>query len=172
MRRRSSPTRAWSSRRGDRASRRCSSWSGCARATGPAPDDNSVRWVTRSVTAPAASLVHHLLAQVAIVDHLDEAEALWRRNGVVATYVTPEGEVLGPTGRLHGGGDQAAGAAEQSLLARKRQLRELEAEVGRLAAVVDADQAGVTTQTAEVAGLRERIAGLGQSVQARLADRL
>ena len=138
----------------------------------PAPDDNGVRWVTRSVTAPAASLVHHLLAQVAVVDHLDEAEALWRRNGVVATYVTPDGEVLGPTGRLHGGGDQATSAAEQSLLARKRQRRDLEAEVGRLAAVVDAGQTGVATLSGALASLRERLAVLGLSVQARLADRL
>src|SRR5436309_5063568 len=138
----------------------------------PVPDDNGARWVTRSVTASAAGLVHHLLAQVAVVAHLDEAEALWRRNGVVATYVTPEGEVLGPTGRLHGGGAQAASAAEQSLLARKRQLRELEAEVGRLAAAVEAGQIGVTTLSSGLASLRERITGLRQSVQARLADRL
>ena len=109
---------------------------------------------------------------MAVVAHLDEAEALWRRNGVVATYVTPEGEVLGPTGRLHGGGAQAASAAEQSLLARKRQLRELEAEVGRLAAAVEAGQIGVTTLSSGLASLRERITGLRQSVQARLADRL
>src|SRR5437867_2089697 len=138
----------------------------------PVPDDNGARWVTRSVTASAAGLVHHLLAQVAVVAHLDEAEALWRRNGVVATYVTPEGEVLGPTGRLHGGGAQPASAAEQSLLARKRQLRELEAEVGRLAAAVEAGQIGVTTLSSGLASLRERITGLRQSVQARLADRL
>src|SRR5207245_5726070 len=49
-------------------------------ASAPMPDDNGVRWVTRSVTASAAGLVHHLLAQVAVVAHLDEAEALWRRN--------------------------------------------------------------------------------------------
>src|SRR5439155_1029166 len=75
---------------------------------GPQPDANGVRWVARSVAASSLSLVHHLLGQVAIVEHLDQAEALWRRNGVVATYVTPAGEVLGPTGRLHGGGQAPA----------------------------------------------------------------
>ena len=77
-------------------------------AGGAGADDNGVRWVSRSVGASAPSLVHHLLGQVAVVEHLDEAEALWRRNGVVATYVTPDGEVLGPTGRLHGGGKGTA----------------------------------------------------------------
>src|SRR5206468_1548149 len=71
--------------------------------TGPQPDANDARWVACNVGAPSLSLVHHLLGQVAIVEHLDQAEALWRRNGVVATYVTPAGEVLGATGRLHGG---------------------------------------------------------------------
>ncbi|HXL46220.1 MAG TPA: chromosome segregation protein SMC [Candidatus Binatia bacterium] len=138
----------------------------------PGPDDNGVRWVTRSVSANAPHLVHHLLAQVAIVDHLDEAEALWRRNGVVATYVTPGGEVLGPTGRLHGGENRASAATEHSLLARKRQLRDLEGEVQRLSAVVDAGQTEVTTLSASVVALREQSAGLGRSVQARLAERL
>jgi len=141
-------------------------------ADGPGPDDSGVRWVTRSVGANAPHLVHHLLAQVAIVDHLDEAEALWRRNGVVATYVTRGGEVLGPTGRLHGGENRASAATEHSLLARKRQLRDLEREVQRLSAVVDAGQTEVTTLGASVVALREQSAGLGQSVQARLAERL
>src|SRR5438093_1524535 len=106
----------------------------------PGPAEDGVRWVARHVGAAGPSLVHHLLGQVAVVEHLDEAERLWRRNGVVATYVTPGGEVLGPTGRLHGGGSRAASETEHSLLARKRQLRELEAEVERLAAVVETGQ--------------------------------
>src|SRR5215510_13044888 len=139
----------------------------------PGPDDNNgVRWVARHVSATVPSLVHHLLGQVAFVEHLDEAEQLWRRNGVVATYVTPSGEVLGPTGRLHGGGAGTATESEHSLLARKRQLRELEAEVERLAAVVETGQNEITTLGAEFATLREQIGELARAVQARLADRL
>jgi chromosome segregation protein len=136
------------------------------------PSDNGVRWVARSVSASAPSLVHHLLGQVAVVEHLDEAERLWRRNGVVATYVTPSGEVLGPTGRLHGGGEQAASATEHSLLARKRQLRELESEVQRLSSVVETGQAEITTLGAAFAALREQIGELARAVQGRLAERL
>ena len=136
------------------------------------PSDNGVRWVARSVSASAPSLVHHLLGQVAVVEHLDEAERLWRRNGVVATYVTRSGEVLGPTGRLHGGGEQAASATEHSLLARKRQLRELESEVQRLSSVVETGQAEITTLGAEFALLRGQIGELARAVQGRLAERL
>src|SRR5206468_12414293 len=81
--------------------------------TGPQPDANDVRWVARNVGAPSLSLVHHLIGQVAIVEHLDQAEALWRRHGVGATYVTPAGEVLGATGRLHGGGQARAARSEE-----------------------------------------------------------
>src|SRR5213080_3295354 len=93
--------------------------------TGPLPDQNGVSWVALSVGAPSLSLVHYLLGQVVIVVQLDQAEALWRLKGVVATYVTPAGEVLGPTGRLHGGGPAPAADVEHSLLARKRQVREI-----------------------------------------------
>src|SRR5262249_59444065 len=99
------------------------------RPSARAPADNGARWVARHVSATVPSLVHHLLGQVAVVEHLDEAEQLWRRNGVVATYVTPGGEVLGPTGRLHGGGARAASETEHSLPARKRHLPAPQAHV-------------------------------------------
>jgi chromosome segregation protein len=115
-------------------------------------------------------LTQYLLGQVAVVEHLDQAETLWRRNGVVATYVTPAGEVLSPTGRLRGGSDTTA--LPQALLTRKRQLRDLEAEVQRLTGTVETEQATVAALGAEVATLRARLGGLEQSVQARQADRL
>jgi len=129
-----------------------------------------LRWVVNHVTARAPRLVHDLLGEVAVVEHLDQAEALWRRNGVVATYVTPAGEVLSPTGRLRGGSDGTT--LPQSLLTRKRQLRELEDEVKRLADTVDGEQGTVAALAAELSTLRARLGGLEQSVQARQADRL
>jgi len=139
---------------------------------GTPPDESGVRWIARSVAAPNSRLVHHLLAQVAIVDHLDQAEALWRRNGVVATYVTPAGEVLGPTGRLHGGGEAPVSDMQHSLLARKRQLRQLEEEVRRLTTAVEQAQATVAALGAEVTVAREGIARLDQTVSTRQAERL
>src|SRR5918996_1382191 len=106
--------------------------------------------------------------QWVVVERLDEAETLWRRNGVGATYVTPAGEVLSPTGRLHGGSETSA--LPQSLLTRKRQLRELEVDVQRLAALVDAEQEAVASLGAEVATLRARQGGLAQSMLARQTE--
>jgi chromosome segregation protein len=133
-----------------------------------ASDD--LRWVVDHVTARVPGLVHDLLGQVAVVEDLDQAEARWRRNGVVATYVTPSGEVLSPTGRLRGGSEGTT--LPQSLLTRKRQLRELEDEVRRLTDAVDREQGTVAALAAEVATLRARLGGLEQSVQARQAERL
>src|SRR5438094_2097189 len=138
----------------------------------PQPDANGVRWVARTVAASSLSLVHHLLGQVAIVEHLDQAEALWRRNGVVATYVTPAGEVLGPTGRLHGGGQAPAAEGEHSLLARKRRVRELDDEVGRVSTGADATQGQVARLGTEVSAVREQVAGIERTLHAREAERL
>ena len=90
----------------------------------------------------------------------------------MATYVTSDGEVLGPTGRLHGGGKGTASGTEHSLLARKRQLRDLDLEVQRLSADVDAGQAEVAALAASVALATRADRGARKSVQARLADRL
>jgi len=136
-------------------------------ASAPSGD---LRWVVDHVTARTPSVLHYLLGQVAVVEHLDQAEALWRRNGVVATYVTPTGEVLSPTGRLRGGSEGTG--LPQSLLTRKRQLRELEDEVRRLTETVDGEQVTVAALAAAVATLRARSSGLDQSVHARQAERV
>src|SRR3989449_652090 len=140
--------------------------------TGPQPDANDVRWVARNVGAPSLSLVHHLLGQVAIVEHLDQAEALWRRNGVVATYVTPAGEVLGPTGRLHGGGQARAADVEHSLLARKRRLREVDDEVRRVSTNLDETQERVARFETEVSAIRGQVAEIERTLHARETERL
>jgi chromosome segregation protein len=139
---------------------------------GELPSENGLRWAARAVHAPSLSLLHHLLGGVAIVDHFDHAEALWRQNGVVATYVTPAGDVLSPTGRISGGAEGPAGNEGHSLLGRKRQLRELADAVAHLEGEVAAEQSAVTELVAEVATVRARLAGLAESTQARLAERL
>ncbi len=132
--------------------------------------EGQLQWIVGRVGARRPSLVEHLLRGVAIVAHLDQAEALWRRNGVVATYVTPAGEVLGPTGRLRGGAGD--GAFEPSLLARKRQLRELADEVTGLENTVGSAQAEAVRVGAEVTALRESLGHCDQQVGLRQTERL
>jgi chromosome segregation protein len=133
----------------------------------PAPWDNGVRWVAGRVGARCPALVPYLLDHVALVSHLDEAEALWHRNGVVATYVTPAGEVLGAAGRLRGGtADETSTDGAHSLLARKRQVRELEEEVARLDGTVETMHRTVTGLAEDIAALRARVPGLERAIQA------
>ena len=142
-------------------------------AAPPTPSDNGVRWISARVTARSPGLVPYLLDHVAVVEHLDEAESLWRRNGVVATYVTPAGEVLAPSGRLRGGTiDAVTPAGAHSLLARKRQIRELEDEVDALESSVRTLGDTATALTAEVGALRARLVALDQSIQTQETARM
>ncbi|MBI2206571.1 MAG: chromosome segregation protein SMC, partial [Candidatus Rokubacteria bacterium] len=136
----------------------------------PPQHAEGVRWVASEVRAGSDGLIRHLLGGVAIVDDLDRAEALWRRNGVVATYVTPAGEVLTPTGGLRGGGEAAA--HEHALLARKRELRELEDEVAALELALGDAQQRVGALETETSALRARLPGVHQAIATNEAARV
>jgi chromosome segregation protein len=134
--------------------------------------NRGLTWLAKAIGGSEPALVQHLLGQVAVVDDLDTAEAAWRRNGVVATYVTPAGEVLSPAGRLRGGAATDEAAAEQSLLIRKRQLREADEEVARLLADVETRQEAAAALAADLGALRTRLGSLNHDVQTRQAERL
>jgi chromosome segregation protein len=137
------------------------------------PPDNGVRWLARHVGASTPSLLAYLLGPVALVENLDNAEALWRRNGIFAIYVTPAGEVLGPTGRLSARGDGPERASvESSLLARKRRIRELEDEVRDLVERVATGHEAVARLGAEVAGLRADVPRLDARIKAGESEQL
>jgi chromosome segregation protein len=137
-------------------------------AGGPESLDNGARWIVPRVSARWAGLVPYLLDHVAVVEHLDEAEARWRKNGVVATYVTPAGEVLAPSGRLRGGGaDDAETTGAHSLLARKRQIRELDDEVALLDSAVVGLQTSAAGIGSELGALRARLVAVEGTIQAR-----
>jgi chromosome segregation protein len=136
-------------------------------------DSGEVSWAARLVGGPRPALLHYLLGRVGIVSHLDQAERLWRRNGVVATYVTPSGEVLSPTGRLTGGHrDSERQGNDHSLLGRKRAIRQLSEEITGLEQDVRTATAGLETVEAEVHSLRARLEGLQSNYQAQEAARL
>ncbi len=134
-------------------------------------DEGDVKWAARLVGSRHPALLHYLLGPVALVQHLEQAEALWRRNGTTATYVTRSGEVLWPTGRLSGG-RRRADRTEHSLLGRKRALKELADDAARLAWEVAAAQSRLETVEAEIAVLRAEQSRLDQSVQTQAGRRL
>jgi len=143
-------------------------------STAALPDDSGeVSWAVRLVGGPRPALLHYLLGRVGIVSHLDQAETLWRRNGVVATYVTRSGEVLSPSGRLTGGHrDSERQGNDHSLLGRKRAIRQLGEEIAGLEREVAAAAARAEAIEAEVTGLRARIEGLQSNYQAQETARV
>ncbi|MEX2220915.1 MAG: chromosome segregation protein SMC [Candidatus Rokuibacteriota bacterium] len=136
-------------------------------------DSGEVSWAARLVGGPRPALLHYLLGRVGIVSHLDQAETLWRRNGVVATYVTRSGEVLSPSGRLTGGHrDSERQGNDHSLLGRKRAIRQLGEEIAGLERDGAAAATRVEAIDGEVAGLRARLEGLQSNYQAQETARL
>jgi chromosome segregation protein len=142
-------------------------------ATPPLDDDPEIVWADRLIGGPRPELVRHLLGRVGVVRHLDAAEALWRRNGVVATYVTRAGEVLSPAGALTGGRrDGERHVNEQSLLGRKRAIRQLADEVGALGRDGEESQRRLHALEVAVDSLRARQGMLQVSVHAQETARL
>jgi chromosome segregation protein len=136
-------------------------------------DDKDITWADHLVGGSRPELVRHLLAGVGVVGHLDVAEALWRRNGMVATYVTRAGEVLTPTGALTGGRrHNERQANDHSLLGRKRALRQLSEELGELALEAEEGERRLHALDREVESLRGRQEVLQVSVHAQETARL
>ncbi len=140
----------------------------------PVPDDSAdVSWATRMIGGARPELVGYLLGRVGVVSHLDQAETLWRRNGVVATYVTPSGEVLSPTGRLSGGRrDSERQGNDQSILGRKRAIRQLDEDLGDLRRDMERATGALAELDAEVARLGARREGLQSSFKAKETARI
>ncbi|MBN1664267.1 MAG: chromosome segregation protein SMC [Deltaproteobacteria bacterium] len=74
-------------------------------------------------------IVEYLLGDVLLIKNLQHGIALWRRNGFVGTFVTPDGDIINPSGVLTGGSNSNG---ERSLLKNKREIAEMEAALAGL----------------------------------------
>jgi chromosome segregation protein len=67
-----------------------------------------------------------LLSEVVLVPDLHAGLALWRKNGVHVTMVTPDGDVIDATGVITGGSERPL---EEGIVSRRRLLAELTGEI-------------------------------------------
>ena len=75
-----------------------------------------------SVDDQYRSVAQSLLGEVVLVPDLQSAVALWRQNGIRVTLVTPEGDVVDPSGVITGGSDRPI---EEEIIARRVAQRKL-----------------------------------------------
>jgi chromosome segregation protein len=76
------------------------------------------------------AIVTELLGDVLLIPNLGNGISLWRQNGFCGTFVTPEGDIISPSGILTGG---SGNGSDRSLLRNRREIGELTGEVEELA---------------------------------------
>ncbi len=76
-------------------------------------------------------IVNELLGDVLLIQNLVNGISLWQQNGFRGTFVTPEGDIISPSGILTGG---SGSGGEKSLLRNRREISELTEEVASLTA--------------------------------------
>jgi chromosome segregation protein len=74
-------------------------------------------------------VARYLLGDVVVVDTMDTALFLWRKNGIHKTIVTLAGEIVDPWGAVTGGTVEAGGTG---MLTKRREIKDLEHEVAEL----------------------------------------
>lgn len=79
-----------------------------------------------AVEEPYRRVAETLLGEVVLVPDLQSGLALWRKNGVRATMVTPEGDVIEASGVITGGSERPL---EEEIVSRRRWAHELSVEV-------------------------------------------
>ncbi len=102
-----------------------------------------------------APVARSLLGEVVLVPDLQSAIGVWRQNGVRVTLVTPEGDVMDPSGVITGGSDRPIA---EELLARRR-------EIERLRRALDVERAQCAEAQGELDEMRRASASAEQELQ-------
>ncbi|HVM95475.1 MAG TPA: chromosome segregation protein SMC, partial [Candidatus Acidoferrales bacterium] len=107
-----------------------------------------------------------LLGEVVLVPDLSTGLALWRRNGVYVTMVTPDGDTIDANGVITGGSDRPN---EEEIVARRRLLNELSVEVGVQRELEQQALQEVERLAGEIAAEEAALGALDQDVHALTA---
>jgi chromosome segregation protein len=92
-----------------------------------------------TVREDCRAIINELLGDVLLIPNLGSGISLWRQNGFCGTFVTPEGDIISPSGILTGG---SGTGADRSLLRNRREISELAEEVAKLQAELQDEQDG------------------------------
>ena len=92
-----------------------------------------------TVREDCRAIVNELLGDVLLIPNLGSGISLWRQNGFCGTFVTPDGDIISPSGILTGG---SGNGNDRSLLRNRREIAELTEEVAKLQAELQEEQEG------------------------------
>lgn len=84
-------------------------------------------------------VINELLGDVLLIPSLVNGISLWQQNGFCGTFVTPEGDIISPSGILTGG---SGNGSDKSLLRNRREIAELAEEVETLTTELNEEQNG------------------------------
>jgi chromosome segregation protein len=90
-----------------------------------------------TVREDCRAIVNELLGDVLLIPNLGSGISLWRQNGFCGTFVTPEGDIISPSGILTGG---SGNGSDRSLLRNRREIAELAEGVAKLQAELQQEQ--------------------------------
>jgi chromosome segregation protein len=100
-----------------------------------------------------------LLGEVMLVPDLPAAIDLWRQNGIRVTLVTPEGDVVDPSGVITGGSDRPI---EEEILARRREIEQLRGAAETTGVELADVRAELEHVATAIAAAEESVRSLGQ----------
>ena len=91
-------------------------------------------------------IIESLLGNVLLIPDLHTGVALWKQNGFIGTFVTPEGDLISPDGVLTGGSGMNGG---NSLLRNKREITRLEQDINQLSSLLT-NETGIKKETSSI----------------------
>jgi chromosome segregation protein len=105
------------------------------------------------------TVAQSLLGDVVLVPDLQSAIGLWRKNGIRVTLVTPDGDVVDPSGVVSGGSDRPI---EEEILARRREIDRLRNEAEQTTVALTEVRAELDQVSLAIAAAEEAVKALGQ----------
>ncbi len=119
------------------------------------------------VDEPYRQIAETLLGEVVLVPDLQSGLAIWRRNGVHVTMVTPEGDTIDPSGVVTGGSERAL---EEDIVARRRHIAELRAQFEAAEQVLTSARAAAELLSEELAVAEANLKSLDASLHVRTVE--
>lgn len=114
-----------------------------------------------TVQEDCRAIINELLGDVLLIPNLGSGISLWRQNGFCGTFVTPEGDIISPSGILTGG---SGNGVDRSILRNRREITELTEEIARLQTDLQQEQEERKKNLSRIAQWEEELLRLRSQV--------